>query len=183
MATIGQAYTGPAASHQYFGGDFSYSRMSWIKPNFLWMMYRSGWGTKAGQEVILAIRLKRSFFDQILEQAVISSFTDNTYFEDKDAWKKAVKTSDVRLQWDPDHNPSGLKQERKAVQLGLRNDVLKEYGRDAIVDINDISDYVAEQRVFANGDYQDLMVPEERVYIPSSERASQNIDLTINTNR
>src|SRR4051812_30948572 len=40
-----------AAEHGTFGGDFSYSRMSWVKPNFLWMMYRSGWGTKQNQEV------------------------------------------------------------------------------------------------------------------------------------
>jgi hypothetical protein len=31
-----------AARHGYFGGGFSLGRMSWIKPNFLWMMYRSG---------------------------------------------------------------------------------------------------------------------------------------------
>jgi hypothetical protein len=38
-----------AAAHGYFGGDyFSMTRMSWIKPNFLWMMYRSGWGQKEG---------------------------------------------------------------------------------------------------------------------------------------
>src|ERR1700704_2267928 len=36
--------------HGYFGGGFSLSRMSWIKPNFLWMMYRCGWGTKEGQK-------------------------------------------------------------------------------------------------------------------------------------
>jgi len=30
-----------AAEHQYFGGEFSFTRMSWIKPNFLWMMYRT----------------------------------------------------------------------------------------------------------------------------------------------
>src|SRR4051794_25066955 len=40
-----------AARHGYFGGDFSTSRMTWIKPNFLWMMYRSGWGTKENREV------------------------------------------------------------------------------------------------------------------------------------
>ena len=29
--------------HGHLGGDgFSYSRMSWVKPNFLWMMFRSG---------------------------------------------------------------------------------------------------------------------------------------------
>lgn len=37
-----------ATENQYFGGPFSYTRMSWIKPNFLWMMYRSGWGSKEG---------------------------------------------------------------------------------------------------------------------------------------
>jgi hypothetical protein len=48
-----------AAEHGRFGGaDFSFGRMSWIKPNFLWMMYRSGWGTKSGQEVTLAVHLK-----------------------------------------------------------------------------------------------------------------------------
>ena len=46
------------------GPEFSFSRMSWIKPNFLWMMYRSGWGTKKGQEMTLGLRIKRSFFDQ-----------------------------------------------------------------------------------------------------------------------
>ena len=60
-----------ASVHQYFGGDFRLSRMSWIKPNFLWMMHRSGWGTKAGQEVILAVRMLRSGFDTILETFLI----------------------------------------------------------------------------------------------------------------
>ncbi len=63
-----------AVEHGYFGGEFSFNRMSWIKPNFLWMMYRSGWGTKAGQEVILAIRIKRSAFEMLLAAAVHSSF-------------------------------------------------------------------------------------------------------------
>src|SRR5581483_36628 len=44
------------------GPEFSFSRMSWIKTSFLWMMYRSGWGTKEGQEVTLALRIRRTFF-------------------------------------------------------------------------------------------------------------------------
>lgn len=51
-----------AASHGYFGGAFSFNRMSWIKPNFLWMMFRSGWGTKEGQETLLAVRIQRAAF-------------------------------------------------------------------------------------------------------------------------
>lgn len=38
-----------AAAYRYFGGAFSFNRMSWIKPNFLWMMYRSGRGSKNEQ--------------------------------------------------------------------------------------------------------------------------------------
>ena len=44
------AIAGFAVEHQRFGGEFSFSRMSWIKPNFLWMMFRSGWASKEGQE-------------------------------------------------------------------------------------------------------------------------------------
>ncbi|XQA66131.1 DUF4291 family protein [Xanthomonas sacchari] len=35
-----------AMDHQRFGGEFSYHRMSWIKPNFLWLMSRAGWARK-----------------------------------------------------------------------------------------------------------------------------------------
>ena len=31
--------------------------------------------------------------------------------------------SEVRLQWDPDHHPDGSPQRRKAIQLGLRDEV------------------------------------------------------------
>src|SRR5271168_1601580 len=88
-----------AVEKGYFGGDFKFSRMSWIKPNFLWMMYRSQWGQSEGQEVVLAVRLKRMFFDSLLAQAVPSTF-DRTYFSTREEWAKAVERSDVRLQWD-----------------------------------------------------------------------------------
>src|ERR1700761_3935311 len=63
-----------AVANQRFGGEFSFNRMSWVKPNFLWMMYRSGWGSKPDQETTLAIRLKREGFDEILGRAIHSAF-------------------------------------------------------------------------------------------------------------
>jgi hypothetical protein len=123
-----QAYRAAIASHavehQRFGGEFNYSRMSWIKPNFLWMMFRSGWAAKEGQEHILAIRLRRPFFDELLEQAVASTF-DPARLTTHEEWKNAVGRSDVRLQWDPDHDPCGRCVERRAVQLGLRGETLR----------------------------------------------------------
>ena len=60
-------------------------------------------------------------------------------------WKRALAQSAVRLQWDPDHDPFGAKVERRALQLGLRGDVLARYAREWIVRIEDISPFVAEQ--------------------------------------
>ena len=156
-----------AAKHQYFGGAFSYSRMSWIKPNFLWMMYRNGWGVKEGQEVTLAIRLKRSFFDDILNNAFPSS---NYIGLDSNEFSKKVKYTSVRLQWDPDHSPYGGKLERRAIQLGLRNDFLLPFKGEGILEIIDISSFVSEQRKHVQARRLDLLqTPSEDVYPNSLE--------------
>ncbi len=157
-----------AIENVYFGGDFKYSRMSWIKPNFLWMMYRSQWGQADGQEVVLGIRLRRRFFDSLLAQAVPSSFDART-FASREDWATAVARSDVRLQWDPDHLPTGEKCERRAIQLGLRGATLEAYGERESVQIIDMSAFVAEQRANIH-DWRTgkLMTPSERVYVPGN---------------
>lgn len=78
-----------AAANGYFGDGFSLNRMSWIKPNFLWMMHRSGWAQKQGQEHVLAVRLHRENFDAILAQAVPSSYAPELYAS-REAWSAAV---------------------------------------------------------------------------------------------
>lgn len=90
--------------------------MSWIKPNFLWMMFRCGWATKADQERVLAPWLPRPFFEQIAAAAAVPSSFDPAAGRSKEAWTRAVADSDVRLPWDPDHGPSGTPLARKAVQ-------------------------------------------------------------------
>src|ERR1039458_6241141 len=153
-----------AVENQRFGGEFSFKRMSWIKPNFLWMMYRSGWGTKEGQETTLAVRLRRKTFDEILQRAVHSSYVPEIYPSPED-WKARLADSPVRLQWDPDHDPLGGKQERRAIQLGLAGDVLRQYAADWIVSIEDISGFVAEQRAHTQPHaYANLVTPREEVY-------------------
>ncbi|MFZ6710100.1 DUF4291 domain-containing protein [Undibacterium sp. TC9W] len=151
-----------ALKHQYFGGAYSYTRMSWIKPNFLWMMFRSGWAQKAGQERVLAIRIKRSFFDAILAQAIPSSFTVSE-FRTQEIWKQAIETSDVRLQWDPDHDPVGNCLPRRALQLGFRGEMLTRYGKKEILEITDITPFVLQQ--FEHADLpEQLLIPTESIY-------------------
>ncbi len=157
-----------AITNGFFGGAFSYARMSWIKPNFLWMMFRSGWGTKSGQNVILGLRISRDFFEEVLAGAVASSF-EQSHFEDREEWKSAIARSEVRLQWDPDHDPNGRSISRRAIQLGLRGGFLERFGKSEIIEVIDFSEFVAAQ-------YQSLKVagpssikiPAERVYTPKN---------------
>ncbi|MFN3200243.1 MAG: DUF4291 domain-containing protein [Bradymonadia bacterium] len=165
-----------AATHGRFGGDFSFTRMSWVKPNFLWMMYRSGWGVKPNQEVTLAVRILREGFDEMLRQCVHSNFVAEVY-GDQPTWKSRLRSSQVRLQWDPDHVPNGAKTERRAIQLGLRDEMLRLYGTEWVISIDDISDFVAEQRAH-RGDAERLMIPVERPYPVTSEAVVAHLGLS-----
>ncbi|OHD08184.1 MAG: hypothetical protein A2Y41_12375 [Spirochaetes bacterium GWB1_36_13] len=58
-----------AVQNNCFGGDYyKFSRMSWIKTSFLWMMSRCGWGTKEGQEIIFNFFLKMGIIKLTIKQ-------------------------------------------------------------------------------------------------------------------
>jgi hypothetical protein len=166
-----------ALKHRTFGEDFSYGRMSWIKPNFLWMMYRSGWGTKEDQEAVLGLKLRRRFFDEILASAVASTFGASGFSSHGD-WASAVAKSEVRLQWDPDHNPRGCALPRRAIQLGLRGSVLEAFGRCELIDVIDMTAFVGAQReeLQRNG-VAGLTMPVERTYVPGDPAIAQRLML------
>jgi hypothetical protein len=161
-----------AVENQYLGGpSFSYGRMSWIKPNFLWMMYRCGWASKENQERVLALWLNKTDFEDILNQAVFSTFTAGNY-ESADVWKHELATKNVRLQWDPDHSPYGGK-------LGLKNDTLEQFGKHQVTRIEDITDFVQQQKILVdNRQLEQLQVPQERVYAVADTVLAQKIGLT-----
>jgi len=80
----------------------------------------------------------------------------------------SVATSDVRLQWDPDHDPAGRPLERRAIQLGLRGNALHRYGTTELVSMTDITDFVIEQRDHLRDGFKRLLVPYEQVYRPEA---------------
>ncbi len=153
-----------AVHHQRLGGPrYSWTRMSWIKPGFLWMMYRCGWLTKDEQQGrVLAIWLDRAFFDEVVARAVESGW-DRERFASREAWKAAVGASEVRVQWDPDHDPMGEKQPRRSIQLGLRGETLRRFAEEATWRIEDISPLVQRERAH-RAETSRLMIPRERPY-------------------
>jgi Domain of unknown function (DUF4291) len=158
------------------GPDFSLSRMSWIKPNFLWMMYRSGWATKVGQERVLGLRIRRSFFDEIVSRAIPSSY-DAAVFASHADWSQAVTDSDVRLQWDPDHSPWGVRLSRRAIQLGLRGVVLNRFATEELLEVIDMTGFVHAEREHATQANVALLgTPTERPYTPMATLRWTTVD-------
>ncbi len=117
-----------AVAQQRLGGEFDHGRMSWIKMSFLWMMHRSGWGTKHNQQVILALRLRREFLELLLAQAVPTLWERNQ-FTSQEAWANAARQSPVRVQWDPDYDPKGHPLQRRAIQIELKTAALEAFGQ------------------------------------------------------
>lgn len=167
-----------AVENQYFGGDsFSYSRMSWIKPNFLWMMYRCGWAGKTNQERVLGLWIDKKDFENILSKSAFTSYKEDTY-GNRENWKQALLKNPVRLQWDPDHDIYGNKQERKAIQLGLKGNILKLFGTEMIKEIIDLTDFVKEQKQkIAEKKIEELLVPNEWAYQINNNRIVEQIGL------
>lgn len=151
-----------------FGSSFKLDRMTWIKPSFLWMMYRCGWGTKENQEHILAIDIKRDAFDFIVQNAIISTYSDDIGMSHTE-WKEQIKKSDIRCQWDPERDLFGNPLEYRSIQLGLRGDAVRKYVDEWIVNITDITDYVKElhQQRDRGRDISSLL-PKEQVYARKS---------------
>ncbi|MBN9297573.1 MAG: DUF4291 domain-containing protein [Filimonas sp.] len=167
-----------AVANQKLGGSaFSYNRMSWIKPNFLWMMFRCGWASKENQERVLALWIKKTALEDILDQAVFSTFKRNHY-NDKAEWQADLDKKPVRLQWDPDHDPYGAKLERRAVQLGLKGETLTTFGNEMIQQIEDITPFVKEQKKLVDTNNLHLLqIPVERIWMPENTTLIEKLDI------
>ena len=147
-----------------FGSQFSLNRMTWIKPSFLWMMYRAGWGTKENQERILAIDIKRSAFDYLVRNAVESSYHEQSDIS-REAWKQQIQNSDIRVQFDPERDIYGNALSYRSIQIGIRGDAVRQYVNDWIVHVDDITHYVTELRTRKqSGEDISCLLPEEHIY-------------------
>lgn len=168
-----------AVEHQTFiSPPFKMERMTWIKPSFLWMMYRSGWATKENQESILAIKIKRSGFEWALQNSCLSHF-DRAIHSSYETWKVTLKNSPVRIQWDPEKDIFLQPLDYRSIQIGLSDIAVEKYVTDWIVQINDITENCKHINQLINegkiNQAKDLL-PQEQLY-PLPE----NIALIVNS--
>ncbi len=161
-----------AIALQRFGENFNLNRMTWIKPSFLWMMYRSNWGTKKNQEYILALDIYQEKFEELLQKAVLTSPDSADYTGSQ--WEKAFQETTVYCQWDPDRNINGNAIHRAAIQIGLKGSTLRDFLDTGIYQIEDMTPLVKkwnEQR--KNGKLNSKNLPIEKIY-PIKDKKIRN---------
>ncbi|MFR9757254.1 DUF4291 domain-containing protein [Streptomyces sp. TR06-5] len=178
--TVHQAYAPgiglPAARDGRFPPAWKRERMTWIKPSFLWMMYRSGWGTKENQETVLAVEITREGFEWALRNACLSSYAPGVH-TDRASWRRSLRRSPARVQWDPERDLHLRPLPHRSLQLGLAGEATRRYADSWTVAVRDVTplarrvhDLVRAGELRAAGD----LLPHEPPY-PVTESALEHL--------
>lgn len=156
----------PAVELQTFEGtEFNPHRMTWIKPSFAWMLYRSKYGTKHNQECILKIKVSHQVMASLLSICKCKDGGGGSY---------------GRVQWDPARDLYSQESKKKniprkklterAIQIGLKEKLNQMYtsGILEIKNVTELAHAVAKAHKSTNctNELKLLDLPEEVQYIP-----------------
>jgi hypothetical protein len=170
--TIGE----PAARDGRFPASWKRERMTWIKPSFLWMMYRCGWGRKPNQETVLAIEVSRGGFEWALGHACLSHFDSDVHADHAD-WKRRLRENPARVQWDPERDLNLRPLGHRSLQLGLAGEATRRYADEWAVSFTDVTPLAHEVHALVRaGDLEAAarLLPEERPY-PIADQALDHL--------
>lgn len=158
-----------AVEHQALGGPvFNATRMTWIKPSFAWVLYRSGYAAKHSQERVLKLKLPHAAVAALLSRC---------------ACKVGGGGAKGRVQWDPardletsEGRGKGTEPRRmlraRAIQIGLSRELSATYTA-SITEVHDVT--ALARRVGAAHKAKDVKaamaelrgaLPRERPYLP-----------------
>lgn len=173
--TVYQAYSPeigvPAVREGRFPGVWKRDRMTWVKPSFLWMMYRCGWGTKEGQETVLAVEISRDGFEWALRNACLSSHVQGLH-PDRATWQRQLRRAPARVQWDPERDLRLQPLSYRSLQLGLSGEAVRRYADEWTVAIRDVTPLAREIHALVSHGELDAaarLLPEERPYPDTDE--------------
>ncbi|KAF1811271.1 ATP-dependent RNA helicase DHX8 [Eremomyces bilateralis CBS 781.70] len=128
--------------------QFVMGRMTWIKPSWCWMMYRSGYSYKdKNQSNILAIKLTHEGFKSLLSRAITGHGNGGT-------------KGKVRVQWDPERNVRIERLEHRSIQIGIPGELREEWIGKWTISIEDATGRAREMKKVLD-DEEECRVSEE----------------------
>ena len=174
--TLYQAYPAdiaiPAVKEQRLSASphFSPTRMTWIKPSWCWMMYRSCYSYKdANQSHILALRMTHENFAKLLSEAVVTS-------NHKAPLSQEARNKQVKVQWDPERDFRLGVLPYRSIQIGISGEVGKRWMQEWVEGIEDVTERarelkraVDEENVRVEELVKSGLMPVEREYEVSEE--------------
>ena len=168
--TVYQAYNDaiarPALQAGRFVAPFSLARMTWIKPSFLWLMERSNWGQKSGQQNILAVKIRREGWDEALALGVLIGYEKGVH-SNPQSWRASFEAAPVHVQWDPERSIRGADVGVNSIQVGLSRGVIQRFVDDWTIEIEDYTPLARKIHALMKGGKADnakKLLPPERVY-------------------
>ncbi|MGW4249358.1 DUF4291 domain-containing protein [Nocardia sp. NPDC004722] len=170
-----------AVAAQRFLPPFSTGRMTWIKPSFRWLMQRSNWARKPGQERILAVRITRAGWEEALGQAALTS-PERRVYTGNEEWRRLFRHAVVHVQWDPEYSLRGAKLDHRSIQVGLSRHIIEQYVNDWTVEIRDLTPAVHKMSAHLRAGRADRvrdLLPPERVY-PLAPELAERVGATRN---
>ena len=166
-----------AVEHQTLGGpEFKPARMTWIKPSLAWMLYRSGYGEKINQTMVIKVKLSHSAVSELLSECTCKHGGGG-------GWG--------RVQWDPARDllmsekdgktwlPRKMMRQR-AIQIGLKGHLSEKYAA-SILSVEDVTPLAkrikeahfqkSEAQVKVEMEKIMSLLPAEREYLPACDKS------------
>ncbi|MGD1840769.1 MAG: DUF4291 domain-containing protein [Thermonemataceae bacterium] len=180
--TVYQAYNKnialPAIKNNKFEKPFSFNRMTWIKPSYLWLMERSNWANKSNQEFILGIKIKREGWEKALSLGILTH-PDKDVYASASVWEEKFNEAKVHIQWDPERTLRGGKLEVRSIQVGISRFLIEEYNNEWIEEIVDMTPLTKKiNQLRKDGKHKEAkrLLPNEKVY-PVSDEVEKRIGI------
>lgn len=145
--TVYQAYNATIASAAVesqrltASPTFKLTRMTWVKPSWCWMMYRSGYSYKDDNQArILALRMKKTNLIELLERSILAKNVD-----------KETGEQIVRIQWDPERGPRLEQLGYRSIQIGIPRGLCDKWANNWVEEITDVTDKAKELKKVLDG--------------------------------
>ncbi|KAK7992535.1 hypothetical protein PG988_001329 [Apiospora saccharicola] len=149
--TVYQAYNAEIASQAVAqqrldaSPRFRTTRMTWIKPSWCWMMYRAGYSYKdPNQARILALRMRREHFLELLKRGVLSHGAHRGSSKGEEGSNETAAEEEVRIQWDPERSARLEKLEYRSIQIGVPAALQSRWVKEWIMSIEDVTERARE---------------------------------------
>lgn len=155
-----------AVARQQLLPPFSYDRMTWIKPSFLWLMYRSNWAQQPGMDRILRIWVGRKEWDNALREAILTTPEPHVY-PDAKQWRQFADKARIKVQWDPERDIRNQRLQHKSIQVGITAALSEQYAKQWIRRIEDLTPLTHQIRnLVFQGKYNaaEALLPAENAY-------------------